>query len=85
MVSVDRFRQELLAQLRRSAKRGHTELLVNADDLCRSLHGSGISWESCCDAMQEEIKPGDTLVLARTSGAGLTVRYLLPRRQAPQA
>jgi hypothetical protein len=29
--------------------------------------------------MQEELKSGDTLVLDRTNGAGMTVRYLLPR------
>jgi hypothetical protein len=32
-----------------------------------------------CDAMQNEIKPGDVVVLDRNSGAGMTVRYLLPR------
>jgi hypothetical protein len=34
---------------------------------------------SCCDAMQGEFKLGDTLLLDRTNGAGMTVRYLLPR------
>jgi len=29
--------------------------------------------------MQEEFKMGDTLLLDRTNGAGMTVRYLLPR------
>jgi hypothetical protein len=29
--------------------------------------------------MQAEIKLGDTLLLDRTAGAGMTVRYLLPR------
>lgn len=29
--------------------------------------------------MQEEFKLGDTLLLDRTNGAGMTVRYLLPR------
>jgi hypothetical protein len=29
--------------------------------------------------MQEELKSGDTLVLDRTNGAGMTIRYLLPR------
>jgi hypothetical protein len=31
--------------------------------------------------MQEEIKPGDTLLVDRDNGAGMTVRYLLPRPQ----
>ncbi len=85
MVSIDRFRQELLAQLARSATQGHLEILVNAGDLCHALPGRVVSWEACCDAMQEEMKPGDTLVLERTCGAGLTVRYRLPRRQPPRA
>jgi hypothetical protein len=34
---------------------------------------------SCCDAMQEEMKPGDTLLVERDNSAGMTVRYLLPR------
>jgi len=29
--------------------------------------------------MQQEFKLGDTLLLDRTNGAGMTVRYLLPR------
>jgi hypothetical protein len=29
--------------------------------------------------MQAEFKLGDTLLLDRTNGAGMTVRYLLPR------
>ena len=33
----------------------------------------------CCDAMQEELKSGDMLVLDRTNGPGMTVRYILPR------
>ena len=40
-----------------------------------SMHGM----PRCCDAMQDEIKPGDMLVIERASGAGMTVRYLLPR------
>ena len=33
----------------------------------------------CCDAMQAEIKSGDVLLLERINGAGMTVRYRLPR------
>jgi hypothetical protein len=29
--------------------------------------------------MQAEMKPGDTMILDRANGAGMTVRYLLPR------
>jgi hypothetical protein len=29
--------------------------------------------------MQAEMKPGDILLVERANGAGMTVRYLLPR------
>jgi hypothetical protein len=78
MVSTDHFRQELLAQLGRAAKGGRIDVLINSGELCRSL-ASG-SWSSfCCDAMQDEVKLGDTMILDRTNRAGMTVRYLLPR------
>jgi hypothetical protein len=83
MVSIDRFRQHLLVQLCHAATEGHIDILINSGELCRTVSGS-CSWSasccaSCCDAMQEELKSGDTLVLDRTNGAGMTVRYLLPR------
>ena len=79
MVSIDYFRQELLVQLRRAATEGRIDILINSGELCRTIPGN-CSWSaSCCDAMQEEFKSGDTLVLDRTNGAGMTIRYLLPR------
>jgi hypothetical protein len=79
MVSIDHFRQELLVQLRRAATEGRIDILINSGELCRTIPRS-CSWSaSCCDAMQDELKSGDTLVLDRTNGAGMTVRYLLPR------
>jgi hypothetical protein len=50
--------------------------------LYRSLGGypgstHGMSF--CCDAMQAEMKPGDTLLVERIHGARMTVRYRLPR------
>jgi hypothetical protein len=79
MVSTDHFRQELLAQMDRAATGGRIDILINSGELCRSIP-TGSSWSiSCCDAMQAEFKLGDTLLLDRTSGAGMTVRYLLPR------
>jgi len=79
MVSIDHFRQELLVQLRRAATEGRIDILINSGELCRTIPGS-CSWSSsCCDAMQEELKSGDMLVLDRTNGPGMTVRYILPR------
>ena len=82
MVSIDHFRQGLLAQMDRAATGGRIDVLINSGDLYRSLGGypgSSHGMPSCCDAMQAEMKLGDTMVLDRTGGAGMTVRYLLPR------
>jgi hypothetical protein len=46
---------------------------------CRTIPRGSFSSASCCDAMQAEFKLGDTIVLDRANGAGMTVRYRLPR------
>jgi hypothetical protein len=81
MVSTDHFRHELLAQMDRAGNRGHIDVLINSGELCRSLRtfNGSRGLIACCDAMQAEIKPGDTTILDRASDAGMTVRYLLPR------
>ena len=82
MVSIDHFREGLLAQMGRAAHGGLIDVLINSGELYRSLGGypgSTHGMPLCCDAMQAEIKLGDTLLLDRTAGAGMTVRYLLPR------
>jgi hypothetical protein len=82
MVSTDHFRRGLLAQMTRAAKGGQIDVLINCGQLYRSLGGypgstHGMSF--CCEAMQAEMKPGDTTILDRANGAGMTVRYRLPR------
>ena len=87
MVSTDHFRQELRAQLDRRADRGAIDALINSGELCRSLGGypgPDQKMRSCCDAMQKEMQPGDTVLLERDSGPGMTVRYLLPRNVGTQ-
>jgi UDP-N-acetylmuramyl pentapeptide synthase len=79
MVSTDHFRQELLAQMGRAFRQGRIDVLINSGELCRSIPRAGTGSASCCDAMAAEIKPGDTLLVERANGAGMTVRYLLPR------
>jgi hypothetical protein len=81
MVSIDHFRQELFVQFRRAATQGCIDILINSGELCRAIPSSSAWSASCCDAMQEEFKLGDTLLLDRTTGAGMTVRYLLPRNR----
>ena len=66
----------------RAAKLGRIDILANAAELYRSLAKSpqtAKEMRRCCDAMQAEMKPGDTLLVERANGAGMTVRYLLPR------
>jgi hypothetical protein len=79
MVSTDHFRQELLAQLGRAATKGRIDVLINSGELCRSISNGNSSSIACCDAMQGEFKLGDTLLLDRSNGAGMTVCYRLPR------
>ena len=82
MVSADHFRQELLAQMGRATAHGSIDMLVISGELYRSLGGypgSTHGMPSCCDAMQAEMKPGDVLLVESANGAGMTVRYLLPR------
>jgi hypothetical protein len=82
MVSIDHFRQGLLAQMGRATHGGLIEVLINSGELYRSLGGypgSKHGMPFCCDAMQAEMKSGDILILDRSSAAGMTVRYLLPR------
>jgi hypothetical protein len=79
MVSIDHFRHEFLAQLDRASSGGRIDVLINSGELARSIANGGFGTPACCDAMQEEFRLGDTLLLDRTNGAGMTVRYLLPR------
>jgi hypothetical protein len=81
VVFTDHFRRGLRAQMARATIAGQLDVLINCGRLYRSLggypgfiHGMPL----CCDAMQAEFKPGDTMILDRTNGAGMTVRYLLP-------
>jgi hypothetical protein len=84
MVSTDHYRQELRAQLARAATGGRIDLLVNSAELCRSIVTGSSGASSCCAAMEAEFMPGDTLLLDQTNGAGMTVRYRLPRIDALQ-
>jgi hypothetical protein len=81
MVSIDHFKQELLVQMGRAANHGATDVLIDSGELCRSLRGftGSLGLVCCYDAMQAEMKPGDILLVERRNGAGMTVRYLLPR------
>jgi hypothetical protein len=79
MVSIDHFGQELREQMGRAVLSGAKDVLINSLDLCSSIPKGRHGTELCCDAMQDEMKPGDVLLIERTHSAGMTVRYLLPR------
>jgi hypothetical protein len=66
-------------QRRQSGERRAAVILINSGELCRSVSRENFQATFSCDAMESEMKPGDTMLLDRTSGAGMTVRYLLPR------
>jgi hypothetical protein len=82
MVSTDYFRRGMLDQMDRVSRSGRIDVLINSGELYRSLGGypgSLHGMPNCCEAMESEMKPGDIVLLDRSSGAGMTVRYLLPR------
>jgi hypothetical protein len=81
LVSIDHFRQELLAQMSRAATQGRIDILANSGELCRSIRRGDLQMSTCSDAMQKEIKAGDVLLVERTNGAGMIVRYRLPRAE----
>jgi hypothetical protein len=84
MVSIDHFRQELSAQLGRAAAQNFADILINSGELYRSLGGYPGSIHGmpiCCDAMEAEIMPGDVILVEKSTGAGMTVRYYLPRKR----
>jgi hypothetical protein len=56
----------------RAARGGMIDVLINSGELYRSLGGYPSSVHGmprCCDAMQDEIKPGDTLLVDRMGPA----------------
>jgi NAD(P)-dependent dehydrogenase (short-subunit alcohol dehydrogenase family) len=79
MVSIDHFRQELLSQMGRASRLGRIDILINSAELAAPFREKTPRRTYSCDAMQAEMKSGDILILDRTNGAGMTVRYLLPR------
>jgi hypothetical protein len=84
MVSADHFAHELRAQLEKAAAQGGTRVTITSGELYRLLGGypgSTHGMLACCDAMRSEMKPGDVVVIEQPNGAGMTVRYQLPRHQ----
>jgi hypothetical protein len=78
----DHFRSELLAQMARAASRGARHILINSNELHCSLGdfpGADHQSTACCEVMEGEMKAYDVLVVEKSNGYGLTIRYMLPR------
>ena len=83
MVSVDHFTHELRSQLYSAAEQGATNIVITSSELCKAVRMGSVSMDACCEAMQQEVKPGDVVIWHKDSGAGMSVRYQLPRTSAP--
>jgi hypothetical protein len=84
MVSADHFAQKLRVQFKKASAQGATRFVITSQELYRSLGGypgSTHGMPACCDAMRSEMKSGDVLIVEQPNGAGMTVRYQLPRPQ----
>jgi len=79
MVSVDHFTYELRSQLSAAAAQGATNIVITSQELCSSIRKGSASLDSCCRAMQLEVKPGDAVLQGNEVGVGMSVRYQLPR------
>jgi hypothetical protein len=79
MVSADHFAHELRTQLRSATEQGATRIVITSTELSRSVRLGGSSMDACCQAMLDELKDGDVVLRDKGSGAGMIVRYLLPR------
>ena len=78
----EHFRDELLGQMARATARGGKNILINSAELHSSLGdfpGANHHSTACCEAMEGEMKTGDIIVVEKSNGFGLTIRYLLPR------
>jgi hypothetical protein len=85
MATIEDFRSELKAQLRRAEGRGVSHVEINAGELHRQMGGypgPKHRMPVCCEAMYGEKRAGDEVVSAPLKGKGakLTIRYKLPRR-----
>jgi hypothetical protein len=88
MATIDDFRSELRAQIRRAEARGAPHVEVNAGELHRQMGGypgPKHRMPVCCEAMYGEKRDGDEIISAPAKGKGakLTIRYKLPRRSNP--
>ena len=81
MVSYDHFRIALLPRLRLAESEVRAEITITSIEFCASFRKGGLNMDACCEAMKDEMQPGDVVEQERDSGVGLTIRYQFPRSQ----
>jgi hypothetical protein len=83
MVSIDHFRREMRRQFNYAVSKGQLNIIITCGELHRDsggYYGSKHGLPECCEAMQDEIKIGDTVILSLSNGSGMTISYSLPRK-----
>jgi 5-methylcytosine-specific restriction protein A len=84
MPTKEEFRDEVRAQLREAARNGAEAITLSSGAVHRALGGypgPKHQMPPCCEAMYDEMRPGDEIVEAPPKGRGatLSIRYKLPR------
>jgi hypothetical protein len=82
MNSTDSYRKAMQGQMSRATHDGAASIDVNAFELNHSMggfYGSAVWMDNCCEAINGEMRVGDTIIAKHGSALSLTVRYLLPR------
>jgi hypothetical protein len=81
MVTMNDFREELQAQIKRAIGQGRPHVEINAGELHRVVSPSENRHPMACAAMREFQKPSDEVIHAPPAGDGpsFTLRYMLPR------
>jgi 5-methylcytosine-specific restriction protein A len=89
MVNASDFRAELNRLFREAGAEGLPYVDVTAGELHRRVGGypgTNHRMPTCCNVMQQEMRPGDRLLHAPPKGRGASVeiRYSLPRSWVPR-
>ena len=71
--TIDDFRSELMAQIKRAEGRGAPHVEINAGELHRQMGGYPAEdrMPACCEAMYGEKRDGDEIISAPARGKGV--------------
>ena len=85
MPTVQEFRDFILMAFGEANKNGQAEVILRAGDVHQQLGGypakGSHQMPSCCDAMTQMMRTGDSVLQSppKGKGANLVIRYKLPR------